>query len=58
MADYTSDRVITQIAVSSCEESVDVVYALCNDGTVWEQPQGCSRKWDRLPRIPQPGEDA
>lgn len=43
-------RKIIQIAVSSCEDEEDVIYALCNDGTVFAH---YGIKWNKLEPIPQ-----
>jgi hypothetical protein len=50
-------RVITQIAAAplpeSCSEAA-VVFALCNDGSLWHRGDSIVSKWIRLPPIPQP----
>ena len=42
-------RRIVQVAVSGGE--TDVVYALCNDGSLWEMWD--DHNWHRLPDVPQ-----
>ena len=48
-------RKITQIAISNVKNTFRtqcdyIVIALCNDGSIWEAPDGVS--WQRLPDIP------
>lgn len=48
------ERKIIQIATGSLHQDYvnsHVVYALCNDGTLWEISH--NEKWKRLPNIPQ-----
>jgi hypothetical protein len=46
-----SDRKIIQISASALNDGNDVLYALCDDGTVWYT---CDDKnWIQLAEIPQ-----
>ena len=42
-------RKIIQIAAATCDEGGDSLYALCDDGTVWEY---LLQYWKRLEPIP------
>ncbi len=49
-------RKIVQITATPGDDvagSADVVYALCNDGSLWELYNEDEGKWSRLPDIPQ-----
>jgi hypothetical protein len=57
----TQERKIIQIAAGSLAENSGVhgphvlLYALCNDGTVWETLDAWEgRPWVQVPPIPQP----
>lgn len=48
------------IQISSCRtentyhtQAEFMVFALCNDGSVWEITNSTSAEWSRLPQIPQ-----
>ena len=46
-----------QIAVSSMEGESDLLYTLCDDGTIWfTSAQHDSPSWEQLPNVPQPGD--
>jgi hypothetical protein len=52
-------RQIIQIATTSwgdAQEMTPDLYALCNDGSVWNFILGPTPHWKRMPRIPQPEE--
>jgi hypothetical protein len=44
-----------QIAVSpeATENQIGLVYALCDDGTIWFIPEKSGAEWQPLPPIPQ-----
>ena len=47
-------RKIIQIAIDPAPDcSIVVVYALCNDGTVWSRNDAPGREWSRMDDIPQ-----
>lgn len=53
-------RKITQITVSAVPDESDIIYALCDDGSVWalwREIDGNHRSpWERMKDIP-PGEE-
>ena len=60
-----AEREIVQLAACSAPETeqshyTEVLFALCNDGTVWATGHwsGDSHEWKRLPDIPQGFPDA
>ena len=48
----TSVSIAASGGASGCEVST---IALCDDGSMWDLEYG-SRKWNRLPNVPQEGE--
>jgi hypothetical protein len=56
----SAPRKIVQIATTSwgdAQEMTPDLYALCDDGSVWNFILGPSPHWKRMSRIPQPGYD-
>ena len=49
----TERRIVQISAVPENAEYYGMIYALCNDGTVWGILEGGAH-WDDLPAIPQP----
>jgi len=51
-------RKVVQIATSSVPDEPDILYALCNDGTIWSLNLGARTEnhWQRAKDIPQPEE--
>lgn len=53
-----SRKIIQIAAVYDLNDEMDVVYALCNDGTLWAIFPGSGMRtrnnWIELPKIPQP----
>ena len=54
----TTTRKIIQIAIDPAPDcdSAPVVYALCNDGTVWSRLDIPGKKWSQMDDVPQPQE--
>ena len=50
-------RRVVQITATSAEDAAVVIYALCNDGTLWAIVNDRNPQWSQLPPIPQPGDD-
>ena len=48
-------RKIIQIAIDPAPDcgSSSILYALCNDGTVWSRIDIPSKKWSRMDEVPQ-----
>lgn len=53
-------RRIIQIAIDPSPDSgsTSVVYALCNDGTVWSRVDIPGKQWSQMDDVPQPQEVA
>lgn len=47
-------RRIKQLCVVGTDQSCDVLYALCEDGTLWTATHRPDISWSQLPGVPDP----